>query len=41
VRAFGNVKEARTVNWDDFERHAPSGSWIAKDLRPGQPHYRP
>ncbi len=35
VRGFGNVKEARIVNWDDYEHHAPSGSWIAKDFRHG------
>jgi hypothetical protein len=38
--AFGNVKEARIVNRDDYERHAPSGSRIAEDLRPGRPRHR-
>lgn len=47
---FGNVKEARIVNRDDYERHAPSGSWIANDSHHGSglkllgtylPHHQP
>jgi hypothetical protein len=47
---FGNVKEARIVNRDDYERHAPSGSCIANASHPGSglelrdahlPYHRP
>jgi acetyltransferase-like isoleucine patch superfamily enzyme len=29
------IKEVRFVDWDAYEHHAPSGSWIAGDFRHG------
>jgi NDP-sugar pyrophosphorylase family protein len=35
VRGANDAKVWHNVDWDAYEHHAPSGSWIAKDFRCG------